>query len=435
MISECERWWSFKLIICSVPLIDEAKSSIQSQNPQAALESAEQSIQEFPNDPLGYYYKAVALGEIAGNEPDPAMRTDYYEQMNEAFSTAEAMADTMEQSPSEIGNISSVRGVLWQTEHNKGVQFVQDDSLKNTVDNPMSRSVQHLKNATILQPDSSLSWNVLSQVATMDKNYEEAAKAKTRYIEIVPDSSVTPNDHIQLASFYYNLEQQQKVVEVFEKAQEQYPDNQDIVSNLADAYNRIGEPEKAISTVERLVEQNPENPRFHLVLGTQIYQKALEVGDTVSANSDEILQLQRKLSKASGDQANQIKQQIADLEQENAELQPRVDELTDRAEEELNLVLEYNSESAQAYNTLGVIYQNKAKAVFDMRNRTTEDNAKAKRLDDKGKELLRKSMGYYESATEIEPDNQDYWRSLFSIYTTLGMDEKAKEAMNKAGIN
>jgi tetratricopeptide (TPR) repeat protein len=419
----------------SNPLIDEAKSSIQSQNPQAALESAEQSIQEFPNDPLGYYYKAVALGEIAGNEPDPAMRTDYYEQMNEAFSTAEAMADTMEQSPSEIGNISSVRGVLWQTEHNKGVQFVQDDSLKNTVDNPMSRSVQHLKNATILQPDSSLSWNVLSQVATMDKNYEEAAKAKTRYIEIVPDSSVTPNDHIQLASFYYNLEQQQKVVEVFEKAQEQYPDNQDIVSNLADAYNRIGEPEKAISTVERLVEQNPENPRFHLVLGTQIYQKALEVGDTVSANSDEILQLQRKLSKASGDQANQIKQQIADLEQENAELQPRVDELTDRAEEELNLVLEYNSESAQAYNTLGVIYQNKAKAVFDMRNRTTEDNAKAKRLDDKGKELLRKSMGYYESATEIEPDNQDYWRSLFSIYTTLGMDEKAKEAMNKAGIN
>ncbi len=419
----------------SNPLADEAKSNIESQNPEAALESAEQSIQKYPNDPLGYYYKAVALGEIAGNEEDPAARTDYYERMNEAFTTAKAMADTMEESPGEIGRIPSVKNVLWQTEHNQGVKMARNDSLQETVEDPMGNSIQHLKNATVIQPDSALSWNVLSQVSTMNKNYEEAARAKARYIEMVPDTTVKPDDYIQLASFYYQTDEQQKVVEVFEKAQEQYPENQEIVSNLADSYNRIGEPEKAISTVERLVEQNPENPRFHLVLGTQIYQQALVLGDTVSANSDKILQLQRKLQKANGDQADQIKQQIAELEEENANLQPKVDKLTNRAEKELNLTLKYDSESASAYNTLGIIYQNKAKAVFDIRNRTTDDNEKAKRLDEKGKELLRKSMGYYEKATEIEPENQEYWRSLFSIYTTLGMDKKAKEAMKKAGMN
>jgi len=44
-------------------------------------------------------------------------------------------------------------------------------------------------------------------------------------------------------------------------------------------------------------------------------------------------------------------------------------------------------------------------------------------------------MKYYEIAAEIDPDNQEYWKNLFSIYTALGMDQKAEEAMQKAGMN
>ncbi len=44
-------------------------------------------------------------------------------------------------------------------------------------------------------------------------------------------------------------------------------------------------------------------------------------------------------------------------------------------------------------------------------------------------------MKYYEKATEIEPDNQDYWANLFRVYTSLGMDQKAEEAMKKAGLD
>lgn len=417
----------------SNPLVDEAKSSIESQNPKAALESAEKSIEQYPGDPLGYYYKGVALGELAGAEKDPAVRQDFYNQMNEAFSTAESVADTSESVPGEIERIPSVKNVLWQTEHNRGVEMARDDSLQNTVDEPLAVSSQHLKNATIIQPDSSLSWNVLSQVAAMNEDFQEAANAKEKYIGMVPDTTAGPNDYIQLASYYFNLDEQEKVVEVFEKAQDQYPNNQDIVSNLADAYNRVGEPEKAISTVERLVEQDPENPRFHLVLGTQIYQQALTLNDSLAATSEEMLQLQKKLQNASGSEAEQIQQQISELEQEVQTLRPRVDELTNRAEDELQTTLEYDSESASAHNTLGIIYQNRAKTVFDERNRTT-DNAEAKKLDDEGKEMLREAMNYYEQAAEIEPDNQDYWRSLFSIYTALGMDEKAQDAMEKAGM-
>lgn len=415
------------------PLADEAQSNIENQNYQAALESAEKSINQHPQDPLGYYYKAVALGELANNEEDPAARQDYYKRMNEAFAKAREVASKAEEVPDEIGRISAVKNVMWQTEHNRAVKLATDDSLKQTVDQPLAMSVQHLQNATIIQPDSSLSWNVLSQVAAMNSNYDQAASAKSHYIEMVHDTTVTPNDYLQLASYYYNQEKHQKVADVLERAQNQFPENQDIVSNLADAYNRIGQPDKAISTVEKLVEQNPKNPRFHYVLGTQIYQKALKLNDSLSANSDQILQLQDKLDETSGAKAQKIKEQISSLMEENKELQPRIEKLTNRAEKQLNETLQYDAKNASALNTLGVIYQNRAKAIFDKRNRTT-DNQKASELDQQGRKLLKEAMRYYENATEIEPNNKEYWRSLFSIYTALGMDKKAQEAMKKAGM-
>src|SRR5699024_1278648 len=124
----------------------------------------------------------------------------------------------------------------------------------------------------------------------MNKNFEEAAGAKEKYLSMAQDTTLEANDYLQLASYHFQLGRNNDVVTALEAAYEQFPDNQEIVSNLADAYQRVGEPEKAISTVEKLVEQEPENPQYHLVLGTQIYQKALVITDSLSENSQQILQ-------------------------------------------------------------------------------------------------------------------------------------------------
>ncbi|MCW9705889.1 tetratricopeptide repeat protein [Fodinibius salsisoli] len=413
----------------SNPLADKAQSNIESQNFESALAAAEESIQTNPQDPLGYYYKGVALGEIAGAKEDPATRTETYKEMNAAFDQAKAIADTSESVPGEIERINSVKQVLWQTEHNRAVKLATDDSLKNAVDQPLVKSMAHLKNATTIQPDSALSWSVLSQVSAMNKSYEEAANAQKKYLSIAVDTTLKPNDYLQLASYYYQMDNQQEIVTVLEGAQEQFPENQEIVSNLADAYQRIGESEKAIASVEQLVEQQPDNPQYRLVLGTKIYQQALVYNDSLSQNSNKLFELRRQ----EDSDAQSVQQQIQQLEQKNEQLRTKVNSLTDRAEEELNTVLEYRPNDDAAYNTLGIIYQNRAKAIFDKRNNTT-DNAEAAKLDKQGQELLKKALENYEKATEIKPDNKEYWKSLFSIYTALGMDEKAQEAMQKAGM-
>lgn len=417
----------------SNPLADEAQSNIESQNFEEALSAAEKSIEESPEDPIGYYYKGVALGEMAGAEEDPEARTETYKEMNDAFEKAQEVASEAENVPGEVERIEEVKNVLWQTEHNRAVELATDDSLKGTVDEPLQLSMHHLKNATNIQPDSLLSWDVLSQVSAMNKNFEEAAGAKEKYVSAAQDTSLEANDYLQLASYHFQLDNQEDVVVSLEEGHERFPDNQEIVSNLADAYQRIGEPEKAISTVEKLVEEEPENPQYHLVLGTQIYQQALSITDSLSENSDQLLELRQSLNESGDSEKQSIEQEITSLEQENEQLQSEIDELTDRAEEALNTVLEYRPDDDAAYNTLGIIYQNKAKAVFDRRNQTT-DNEEAAELDEQGQGFLEEAMGNYERAAEIDPDNQEYWKSLFSIYTALGMDEKAQEAMEKAGM-
>src|SRR5699024_2616121 len=287
-------------------------------------------------------YKGVALGEIAGSKDDPAARTETYKQMNAAFEKAKEVASKAESTPGEVERIDAVRTSLWQTEHNRAVKLATDDSLKNAVQEPIAKATDHLKNATIIQPDSSLSWNVLAQVSAMNKDFEVAADAKEKYISMIEqDTTLKPNDYLQLASYYFQADANQEVVSALEMGIEQFPDSDELVSNLADAYQRAGQPKKAIATVKKMVEQDPQNPQYHLVLGTQIYQQALVLNDSLSANYDEIFSLQQKLRNSSDAEKENIQQQIAELEQQNEQLEPKVEELTDQAEEELKTVVQY----------------------------------------------------------------------------------------------
>ncbi|HEX6981892.1 MAG TPA: hypothetical protein VF181_03955, partial [Balneolaceae bacterium] len=102
----------------SNPLADKAEANLKDQNYQAALEVAEQAIQTYPNKPLGYYYKAVALGQIADMKENPEESAELYKQMNQAFAKAKELASNVEEVPEEIKRIDAVKTVLWKQEHN-----------------------------------------------------------------------------------------------------------------------------------------------------------------------------------------------------------------------------------------------------------------------------------------------------------------------------
>lgn len=414
----------------SNPYVDDAKSQIQEGNYEAALEAAQQSIKNQPNDPLGYYYQGVVYGDLANDEEDPAARSEIYKKMNASFEKAKELASKMEDPPSELENLGAVKTTIWSSEHNRAIELATSDSLQKAVENPTEKAAQHLKNATIIMPDSVLSWDVLAEIQAMNQNIEGAISAKEKVLELKQKPSV--KDYNRLADFYRAENQFKDAINILNKAQETYPDSVSVSEKLADSYMNAGNYEKAISTVENLIERDPDNPQYHLALGTQLYQTVLRLNDSLSTNYDRIFELKQKLKGNSGNTSS-IEKEISSLQSTNESLQQRINTLTDRATEELNTVIEYRPNDASAYNTLGVIYQNKASALFEERNQTT-DNKKAAKLDKQAREHLKQAQKYYERATEIQPDNEQFWESLYRVYVALGLDEKAKEAEEKAGL-
>ena len=415
----------------SSPFVDSIQEQLKQQNYQAALQSAEQAIQDYPDDPLAYYYKGVVLGDLAQSEDDPMQRKDYYEQMNNAFDQAQEVAERTENVPDQLQNLPTVRNTLWSNEHNRAIKLVTDDSLKSVVDQPVKKAIGHLQNATIIQPDSSLSWSVLSQVHFMDNDVKNAIN--TLEMAHSKTDSIPADSYLRLADYYRIDDQPEKSLKILEDAQEVYSTSVPILEKMADAYMAAGEQDKAFELLMELIEKNPGNPQYHLVLGTQYYQTALQYSDTVNANEEEIYKLQQKLNGVQGDQAAKLKNQISTMESDINRLKPRVEELSQKAVNQLNKVIQMEPDNAGAYNTLGIIYQNRAAELFEERNRT-EDNEQAAQYDKQAKENLREAMKYYEKATEINPENQEYWRALYQIYVALGMDQKAKEAEQKAGL-
>lgn len=418
------------------PLIDQAKSNIETGNNEALLQNAEKSIEQYPGDPRGYFYKAVALGNIGESQENPADRTDYYIQMNETFETAKAVDDTTEGTADEMSRIAPTKQGHYNVEYEQGVNYLRDDSLKSTVENPLEWSMLHFKNATVILPDQPNGWNAYAITSAQNQDFESAAKAKEKYMSMAPDTSIKVVDYIQLGGFYSNLEKSEKAIAILEEGQKKFPKNADIISHLASNYISVGKPQKAIAVFEELVKENPENPEYRLKMGSEIFNQALALQDSLAANSKKILSLQEEYKSAESSNKEEIKNQIMELSDENKELQSLIDKYLDRSEEEVKKALEYGPEDAGAYETLGIIHRFRAQIVIDQYNRTPNDQPeKAAELDKKGKQLLRDAMGYYEKAVEIKPDNKNYWKNLFQIYATLGMDKKAQDAMEKAGLN
>jgi len=414
----------------SDPYVKEAEKNLKDQNYQQLLTAAEQAINNPPDNGLGYYYKAVAIGNLAQEKPADQRQEDYLEART-SFETAEAAFDTLEEKPDVAERIPLIKNAFWRTEHNKAVEIVTTDSLKEAVG--LGTAVSHLENATAIMPDSVLSWEVLAEVYVMNENMDGAIRAMSTAIKKMDQPE--PNKFRRLALFHRNQQNPEEAIEVLEQGKKLYPDNVEITQDLTDAYLQAGRIEKGISTIQELIDRNPENPQYRLVFGTAVYQSVLKLNSTLSEKYDNLSELKKQMRDASegSDKAAELESQISELTAETEQLQSEVDNLTDQAIEQLEQVMELDGQNFKAVNTLGIIYQNKAAALIEKRNNTL-DNEKAAQFDQQAKAMLEKSAEHYEKAAEIQPDNQDIWRSLFQVYTALGMTEKAQEASQKAGL-
>ncbi len=411
------------------PFMNMAKKGIESQDYESALAAIDSVLAENPNNLEAYYYRGVAFGEKASSNPVIADRKGDYQQMRDALTS---IANLKTEGKDAIFELQAENLILgkWGEEHNLAILHATGDSAAPQADDHLATSIDHLNNAVTINPDSTLSFEILAHVYQMVGDYDGAIRAQKDAMALKDE--IPEADYSNLATFYMLTDNYEDAVIVLEDALEQYPDSVDLVQKIADSYMNVGENEKAISTLEELISSDPGNAQYRLVMGTQIYIMANKLNDDVSANFNQIFDLDRTARSLSGDEKKEVEARIESMREENATKLAESDRLTNRAITELEKVTELNPNDANAYNTLGIVYQNKAALFFDQRNATT-DNALADEFDEKAKGELLKAKDSYEKATSLDPDNQEYWGALFRVYTALNMKEEAEAAMEKAG--
>ncbi|MCG8372917.1 MAG: tetratricopeptide repeat protein [Balneolales bacterium] len=410
------------LISCTEDaLISPIKKGINSQDYEAALIAADTAIAREPANGLGYYYKAIALDNIAQNMASVTERKPVYIDMNENLMEAYLRFNIGER-PAEADNVVNVKLEAWGREHNEAIGYAVDDSIMATVENPLDLAIAHLENATAINPDSVLSHDVLAQIYQMDGDYANAIESKERAMELkgTPDAV----DYDQLATYYFVQDDYETAVGIIEEGLALYPDSAYLIQKVADAYFQTGQTDKALEVVGQLIEDDPNNAQYRLVIGTQIYRRVQDLSDSLSTGIDSIYDLENE----GGNEA-----EVEAIKAANEALSEEIELLTNSAEESLLKAAELDDTNYTTFNTLGILYQNKAAALFDLRDLTL-DNDEAYEIDLQAKGELEKAMLNYEKAVELNPEAAGLWQTLFQVYTILDYREKAEAAMEKAGM-
>lgn len=414
------------------PLIRDARNNIQGQDFERAIELTDRALEADSSNALAHYYQATAYGSMAEDVEPPSDRKEYYEDMVNSMSLAKKYFEEMEDPPSEYEMMNEVINSVWANEHNAGADILIDDSLRQATENPEQTAIAHFENAIIVQPDSSLTYVVLSSTLFNAGEVDRAVAVFEDAMELMTTPEVEDYDY--LINLFFMQGRYEDALDYTIEAREAYPEEDSFVQYLADSYLQTGEPDKAIELIRGLIENDPDNPQYYYVLGTQLYQTSQRVQNEATSLLQRAWQMDDQLQQLSQDEREELQVEIDELLEEAEDLEEEAIEMENEAIAEIESSLELRPEDDSAYNVLGIIHQNRAAAIFDKRNNEQADNQLAMEYDQQAREKLEEAMGYYEQAAELNPEETQYWEALFQVYTNLNMTEEANEAMEKAGI-
>lgn len=416
------------------PNIESAKLNIRNKDFNKAIESAETALEANPQNAEAHYYLGLAYSEKALLE-DVYEREELIESSRENLLKAQELFNEQELNTSESRNVPVLIDFMWRVEYNDAIEMVDFESEMQP--DTLNMAIQHLKNAAIANPDSAMTYDVLAELYFRNDDLPNAINAVQKSLEVAKDDDLSR--YYRLAFFYQQAEQPDKIIDIMTAAYEIWPDDIEVVQELAYAYMRVGRTEEATDVVNDLIQRQPDNAEYRVVYGTQLYQNVLTINDELSENLDKLYDLNRELDQAKNQRSpdqnviNRLQTDIDNLESEIELQRTQVEEVTGIAEEQLTKAIELEPRNVTANYFMGVIHQNRAATYFDLRN-ITEDNEQATKYNEQAMAELNMALPYYEMAAEVEPDNTDFWVSLFRVYTTLGMMDKAEEAQEKAGL-
>lgn len=363
------------------------------------LASVEEDIGNDSENPELYFKKGKLLTKLAQQSEAPSNRSTPYSEANEAL----IKATTLYSDSNDESNVDEVRDLLnvtWSLEHNQGVQLLQNEN-SNSPD--FSRAAAHFNNATIIIPDSVVSYTMQARAQYQNQEPEQAITTLEKARERISDPPVELLE--KLAFLYLENDQSQKAIAVYEEAESFTNQNLNLLHGLSNAYISAGKHDKAISLLEQLVEDEPQNIIYGQSLATEYYFLGKSKMDSVIT----ALENDRSL--------------------ENTQLDDAAS-LLKKSEEQFNRIVEANPGNEELMEHFAQFYHNSASKYQELVPLVSDEDSTE--LKEQIEQHLSASIPLLEAIVEQDPANQQSWEYLYRAYSILGMEQEAKNA--KANI-
>lgn len=355
---------------------------------QQKIDSLDQQIDSGNTNPDLFYKKGKFLTELAQERNNPAQRITPYKNARQALTQAEELYRGSEK-------VQELLKVTWSIEHNEGVKILRSDT---TGSPDFTRAAAHFNNATIVIPDSSISYKMKARAFYKDQQIGKAINTledARQNVDEIPTLLLE-----QLAFLYLENDQPKKAVEIYEEAESFSDQSLNLLHGLSNAYINAGEHEKALELLQQLIESDPKNIIYGQTLARELYFVA--AGQLDSIISD-----------------------IGEDGQKNVELNS-VDSLLTRSENQFERTLDGNPENEELKLSFAKFYHNSASKYQQLLPHV--DSAKKQQLTEKIEDYLSSSISLLEQLAEERPEDKEVWQNLYQAYSYLGMEEKARNA-------
>jgi len=359
------------------------------------LDSLDKQIDQGTQDPALFYQKALLLTELAQKKAPPSDRTPIYSKVHDTFKKAsDLFADS---AGSKTEKIRQLIKISWSNEHNQGVQIMQTDSTLSSSD--YQKAADYFKNATIIIPDSSISYKMEAKAYYKNHKEEKAIsvlEGARNHIQDMPTPLLA-----QLAFLYSDTQQPLKAIEVYKQMDPAKGQNLNIIHGLINAYIAAGEHQNALNLLQSLIAKEPDNIIYQQTLASELFTVASQQLNSVASS----LQKGTKLS--------------------NTKFQ-NADSLIGKAEQQFKKLSKENPEDLDIMQQFATFYQNSASEY--QRILPLVNQEEKLQIERQITNYLTSSIPLLKELTKQHPDNKNTWKNLYQAYSYLGMKEEAQNA-------
>lgn len=375
--------------------LDQTEQEFQNENYDSALNSINRILQEQPQNQDALWLKSRTLNELAREQERPERRFNYFREMRMTLEELDPDFKTQQR--------DSLIIAAWNREQNAGLRLLQQDQSERFHQH-FYPIIAHFENALAINPDSSTTYNLKATTYYTNgdvPNAVETLEEAKNHINPLPTAL-----REKLAFLYLEAGKIEESIAEYLSLYNEFPEDDEILHGLVNAYILGDHHEESVHILRDLTQENQDQTDYHETLATELYF-------LIESRADELL------SNQPGE--TEFNEQVETL----------FDNL-EEAEQHFIEVRENHPETAEIIYITAAFYKNVSGKLFDLS--ALAESPLSTTLEDKALELLESAVPLWESVVEQNPENPEMWKSMYQVYSKLGMDEEAESAREQTNL-